>query len=720
MLETLMSKVRGYIPNDRLRVVVDAYEYAEDAHRGQTRKSGEPFIEHPLQTAVALADLRLDADALAAALLHDVVEDRHDISIEDIRERFGGQVANLVDGVTKFTEAEMAASAGGGGARTVSAQAQAETIRKMLIAMSEDIRVVLIKLADRLHNMRTIRYLPPAKRIEKSKETLDIYAPLAHRLGIWDLKWKLEDMAFQQLNPEEYRSISLRLNSTRRERERYIENAKVILRKELEKAGIGCEVLGRPKSIYSIHCKTAKYALQNKTVDDIHDLFALRVLVDSVQDCYAALGVIHTRWHPVPGEFDDYVANPKDNLYQSIHTTVVAEDVHSVEIQIRTHEMHQLAEYGVAAHWLYKEGDAGDESFDKKVVWLRQIIEGLKDVTEAEEFLESAKKDFFADHIFVYTPLGELKELPAGATPLDFAFRIHTDLIFRCIGAKVNGKLVPLTYQLRNGDTCQILTSKTVRRPSLDWLNKDLGYVKTGSARAKVQQWFKRQERSVNIQRGRDLYRRHIHRLTSLRDERVAALMGIGKLDEFLAQLGDGSLSVAHVVNKLSSREKEAKDEVRHQQELGMPISSSAGIEVLGVGDLLTSVARCCNPISGDKIIGFVTRAKGVTIHRLSCPNILHEDEPERLVPVSWGSRTEVRYPVRIQVKSMDRVGLLGDITSLVSAEKVNITSCVSEEYDDVSIITLTMHVSGTDQLSRLFFDLDSVKGVMSVRRTNL
>ena len=717
MIETLMSRVREYIPAERLSVVEEAYRYAEDAHSGQTRKSGEPFIEHPLQTAVALADLKMDANGLAAALLHDVVEDRDDIALDDIRERFGEEITQLVDGVTKFGEAEYAAS--GSASSPQAAQAQAETIRKMLMAMAEDVRVVLIKLADRLHNMKTIEHLSPAKRIEKSRETLDIYAPLAHRLGIWEMKWQLEDMAFRQLDPEDYKKISERLNSTRTSREAYIHNALSILQDRLNDAGISADVVGRPKHIYSIHNKIAKYAAQNKSVDDIHDLFALRVLVDTVQDCYAALGIIHTQWHPAPGEFDDYIANPKDNLYQSIHTTVVGEEAHPLEIQVRTREMHQLAEYGVAAHWLYKEGKAGDNSFERKMVWLRQILEWQRDVAGAEEFVDALKADIFQNQVFVYTPLGEIKELPTGSTPLDFAFRVHSDLIFRCIGAKVNGKLVSLSYQLKNGDTCQILTSKTVRGPSLDWLNEDLGYVNTRSARAKVRQWFKRQERSVNTQRGRDLYQRHIRRLTSAQDQEVASMMGIGRLEDFLAALGDGSITVAQVVNKLSSREKDAEAEVRHQQELGLPISPSTGIQVMGVGDLLTSMARCCNPINGDEIIGFITRTRGVTVHRRSCPNIQNEDEPERLVLVSWGE-AEVKYPVRIQVKSMDRVGLLRDVTSVVSGENVNIASCVSEEYDNVSIITLTLHVSGINQLSRLFFKLESIKGVMNVTRSNL
>ena len=715
MLETLMSKAREYTPSDRLGVVEKAYEYAEDAHSGQLRKSGDPFITHPLETAILLADLKLDADALAAALLHDVVEDSDDILIQDIRDHFGEDISRLVDGVTKLTEAELVASSRNSDA--LAGHIQGETIRKMMMAMARDIRVVLIKLADRLHNMSTIEYLSPAKRIEKAEETLYIYAPLAHRLGIWEVKWQLEDMSFQQTNPQEYKAISKMLNSKRVEREEYIRNAVDMLKKDMDKAHISADVLGRPKHIYSIHNKIGKYEAQNKTIDDIRDLFALRVLVNSVQDCYTTLGIIHTLWRPVPGEFDDYIANPKDNMYQSIHTTVIAEDGHPVEIQIRTHEMHHVAEYGVAAHWLYKEGKPGDETFEQKMVRVRQVVEWQRDLSE--DFVGSLRTDIFQSQVFVYTPIGELKELPEGSTPLDFAFSIHTELIFRCIGAKVNGKLVPLTYNLKNGDTCQILTSKTVRGPSLDWLNEDLGYVKTSSARAKVRQWFRRQERSVNIQRGRDLYQRHIRRLTTLQDERVASIMGIASLESFLAALGNGSISVGQVVNKLSSREEEAEAQVRRQQELGLPISPSAGIQVLGVGDLLTSMARCCNPISGDEIIGYITRVKGVTIHRRNCPNVINEDEPERLVQVSWG-RTEVKYPVRIQVRSMDRVGLLRDVTSLVSGENVNIASCVSEEYDDTSIITLTVHVSGIDQLSRLFFKLESINGVTSVTRSNL
>ncbi len=716
MIDALLAKASDYVPEDKLEIITTAYDFAESAHNGQMRLSGEPFIIHPLQTALLLADLKLDANTLAAALLHDVVEDNEDIEVADVEKKFGPEVARLVDGVTKLTNAELVTP---GSATTPQAgHAQAETIRKMLMAMAVDIRVVLIKLADRLHNMQTIQHLPPEKRIEKAQETLDIYAPLAHRLGIWEIKWQLEDLAFQQLNPESYKNISTMLNTKRTEREDYVWKVQGILQGELETAGIRAEVTGRPKHIYSIHTKTLKYAEMTKSMDDIYDLFALRVLVDDLAGCYAALGVVHNKWRPLPGQFDDYIANPKDNLYQSIHTTVLCEDGNSVEVQIRTHDMHNVSEYGVAAHWLYKEGRAKDAQFDQKMTWLRQLLEWQRDVAEAEEFVESFKTDIFQNQVFVYTPAGDLKELPAGSTPLDFAFRIHSDLIFRCIGAKVNGKLVPLTYKLQNGDTVQVLTSNTVRSPSLDWLNQEAGYIRTASARARVRQWFKRQERSANIQRGRDMYNKQIKRLNAtMSDSEAAEMVGIAKVEDFFAALGDGSVTVNQVVQKLSNKEAENIVEIKPAAALPSILPSSA-IEVLGVGDLLTSIARCCNPINGDEIAGYITRSRGVTVHRRNCPNILNETEKERLVTVAWG-KTQTLYPVRIQVRAWDRVGLLRDVTAAVSDEGVNIAECVSEEYADMSIITLTAHIRGIDQLSTLFFRLEGVKGVIGVTRAH-
>ncbi len=719
MDKLLLEKAKKYIPDDKLRVVFDAYEFAEKAHNGQFRKSGEPFFQHPLETARFLADLRLDANALAAALLHDVVEDCN-VPYADLEARFGAEVARLVDGVTKLTQTELMSDERSPALQlsTSDERAQAATLRKMLVAMAEDVRVVLIKLADRLHNMRTLKALPQERRTAIAQETLDIYAPLAHRLGIWEIKWRLEDLAFQHLNPDAYHEISKMLNSKRAERENYIENIRAALQRELDAVGIKAEVTGRPKHIYSIYKKIQTYEQLNKTVGDIYDLFALRVFVNELRDCYAALGVVHAKWHPLPGQFDDYIANPKDNLYQSLHTTILCEGANPVEVQIRTHEMHRLAEYGVAAHWLYKEGRNADVRFEEKMRWLRQLLDWQRDVTGAEEFVQSIKTDIFQNQVFVYTPMGELKELPAGATPLDFAFRIHTDLGFRCIGSKVNGKLVALHYQLQNGDTVEILTSKTVRGPSLDWLNPNLGYVKTASAREKIRQWFNRQKRTVNIQTGREMFQKQFRRLNmSIAEEEVVKLMKFNTTDEFFSALGNGTLTIAQVVSKLSAQDvKPAEDEGPAKTTAKPTVGPASGIQVLGVGDLLTRMAHCCTPIFGDEIIGYITRSRGVTVHRKNCPNILAETETERLIQVDWG-KTKTLYPVRIQVKAWDRVGLLRDVTSLVSDEGVNIASCVSDEHEETSVISLTVYINGINQLNHLFSKLEGVKGVVGVQR---
>ena len=715
LAESLIDKALDYLPREKLTVVENAGRFAQEAHQGQTRLSGEPFFEHPLQTALYLADLRLDPDALAAALLHDVMEDCN-VPFEVLAQQFGDEVAKLVDGVTKLTRTELKVEERqtGPAVRSEDNEARAASLRKMLMSMAEDIRVVLIKLAVRLHNMRTLEAHPQERRVAIAQETLDIYAPLAHRLGIWEIKWRLEDLAFQHINPEAYRDISKLLNSKRAEREAYVQRVIGLLGSELEAAGIESEITGRPKHIYSIYKKLDNYASQNKAVDEIYDLFALRVLVKDVQDCYAALGAVHARWHPLPGQFDDYIANPKDNLYQSLHTAVLCEDAAPVEVQIRTDEMHRLSEYGVAAHWLYKEGGASDVRFEEKMTWLRQLLEWQREVSGAEEYVEAFKTDIFNNQVFVYTPKGDLKELPAGATPLDFAYRIHTDVGHRCIGSKVNGKLVPFHYQLKNGDTVQILTSKTVRGPSLDWMNPDLGYVKTASAREKIRQWFNRQNRKANLQRGRDIFHKQLRRLsTDLDDLELARLMKFDTTDEFLAALGGGSLTIAQVVKALSSQEVTPQG----GQQIALPATGpGSGIEVLGVGDLLTRIAVCCSPIRGDEITGYITRNRGVTVHRKSCPNVVNEQEVERLVEVSWG-KTQTLYPVRLRIEAWDRVGLLRDVTSLVSDERVNMASCVSEEYDDISVISLTVYIDGIDQLSRLFSKLEGVEGVIHVAR---
>ncbi len=715
LAENLLAKTNEYLPEDRTGIVLRALKYAEEAHDGQKRLSGEPFVAHPLETALYLADLRLDPTTLAAALLHDVMEDCG-VSFRELEDRFGNEVARLVDGVTKLTQNEMKSEGRGQGLRVSSDDdtAQAASVRKMLMTMAEDIRVVLIKLADRLHNMRTLKALPKERRLAVAHETLEIYAPLAHRLGIWEMKWRLEDLAFQHINPPGYQAVSKLLSAKRTEREAYIEQVISVLRGELGNAGVKAEVTGRPKNIYSIYNKIQRYAARNRSFGEIYDLFALRVVVEGVRDCYAALGVVHSKWRPLPGQFDDYVANPKDNLYQSLHTAVLCEDALPVEIQIRTAEMHNLAEYGVAAHWLYKEGDVGDPRFEEKMTWLRQILEWQRDVSGAVEFVESFKTDIFRNQVLVYTPKGDIKELPAGASPLDFAYRIHTDVGHRCIGAKVNGKLVALNYELQNGDTVEIMTSKTVRGPSLDWLNQNHGYVKTSSAREKVRQWFNRQAKQVNIQRGREIFHKELRRLnTSLNDLEVAKLARYDTVDEFFAALGSGAITTNQIVERLSSQEVKP-DEVE-------PVVLPAGgpgsdITVLGVGNLLTRVAMCCSPIRGDAIKGYITRNRGVTVHRASCQNILRESDGDRLVPVNWGEERTL-YPVRLRLEAWNRVGLLRDVTSLVSDEGVNIASCVSEEADDLSIISLTVFIDGINQLSRLFAKFEGVNGVLRVSR---
>jgi guanosine-3',5'-bis(diphosphate) 3'-pyrophosphohydrolase len=713
-LADLLERASTYLSDDRLEFVQQAYEFAAAQHEGQTRMSGEPYIEHPLTAALYLADLRQDSATLAATLLHDVIEDCN-LSKEELEERFGPEVSHLVDGVTKLTRIDLL-SEGREDEDISDSRAQAESIRKMLVAMAEDVRVVVIKLADRLHNMRTLGALPLKRRLAVAQETLDIYSPLAHRLGMWDIKWQLEDLAFRALNPEEYKNISRRLATRRVEREEYLERQCQSLRTTLEAAGITADLNGRPKSIYSIHRKILKYSAQGKEYDEIYDLYAIRVLVNTHADCYNTLGVVHQLWHPVPGQFDDYIATPKENMYQSLHTTVMCEGGIPMEIQVRTFEMHNLAEYGVAAHWTYKEGVSKDGQFEEKMAWLRQLLEWQQEVAGTDEFLESVKTDIFRDQVFVYTPKGEIRELPFGSTPIDFAYHIHTDLGHRCIGAKVNGRLMPLDTVLANGDTVDVVTSKVARGPSMDWLNSALGYVNTASAHQKIRQWFNKLERGAHMEQGRELLTKTLRRLPrSVTETDAMKALKFETVDELYIALGSGSLSAAQLENRLSPQQEEAPAPATHH--IQPPESPTTGIQVLGVGDLLTRTARCCNPVPGDEIIGYITRIRGITVHRTTCPNIINEDEKERLVSVSWGP-SQTLHPVRVEITSWDRVGLLRDITTMVSGEKVNIAGVVTgEPGDGTAVITLTLYTTGTYQLSRLFSRLDGIKGVLNVNR---
>jgi len=714
-IEPLVEKVKEYLPEDRLPFVEDAYHFALEAHASQRRRSGEPYISHPVETAVIVADLYLDEISLAAALLHDVTEDCG-VPFTDIEDRFGPEVSKLVEGMTRLDKISSHLLEGGLD-RVVESEAQVESLRKMFVVTAEDIRVVLIKLADRLHNMRTLKALDPEKQQKIARETMEIYAPLAHRLGIWQIKWQLEDLSFRYLQPDTYRQIAKLIAARRVTRERYIARVSRILKEELEKAGINAEVTGRPKSIYSVYTKMERYAAEGKEFSDIHDLLALRVFVDNQPDCYSALGIVHSLWHPIPGQFDDFIANPKQNRYQGLHSTVMCLDGRPLEVQIRTHHMHRTAEYGVAAHWKYKEGAKKDIEFEEKITWLRQLMDWQRELS-GTAFIESIKTDVFQDQVFVYTPKGEIKELPRGATPLDFAYRIHTNLGHRCIGAKVNGRMVSLDYQLRNGDTVEVMATKLDRGPSLDWLNLNLGYVKTHHAREKIRQWFRRQERAENIERGRMILEKELRRLgIGFADRgRIAGLFKYDGVDDFLAAIGCGDISAHLIALKIT-----APDERLQTPSAAAPPKpkTTSPVQVLGAGDLLTHIAPCCQPAPGDEIIGFVTRARGVTIHRKDCPNVLSEDEKERLVKVTWG-KSGLSFPVSIRVEALDRVGLLRDVTALVSDEKINIAAASLDDRSDETLsIFLTLDIITIGQLGRLFSKLEGVPGVINVTRVS-
>jgi GTP pyrophosphokinase len=702
----LLASVAQHYPQADLAPIRGAFDLAVDAHKSQRRATGEPYVTHPIATAQALAELGIDPIAIQAALLHDVPEDT-EYALSDVEERFGSEVAQLVDGVTKLSRFSTHSHE----------QQQAENIRKMLLAMAQDIRVVLIKLADRLHNMRTLYGLPSEKQLRIARQTMEIYAPLAERLGIWQMKWELEDLAFKVLEPERFRELAKMLDTRRRGRETYIDRAINELRPRLAEAGIDADLQGRPKHLFSIWKK-----MQRKSAEfgEIYDVYAIRILVDEVRDCYAALGVVHSIWRPIPGQFDDYIAVPKNNLYQSLHTAVIALDGKPLEIQIRTHQMHQVSEVGIAAHWRYKEGTKSDREYDAKLAWLRQLMDWQRDVSDATEFVEGIKLDIFQDQVFVFTPKGDIKDLPAGATPLDFAYRIHTDVGHRTIGAKVNNRLVPLDYRLKNGDIVEIVTTKGEHGPSRDWMN----VVRTSHAREKIRQWFKRKDRDENIVHGREALERELRRLarTSIasvghdRIGEVARLFNFDGIDDFYAAIGYGAVSAQTVVTKLG---------VVDDQKLALPpvtpppqVARTGGVRVKGVGDLLVRFAKCCHPIPGDPIQGFITRGKGVTVHLRSCPTVINEREVSRLVEVEWEATPTQTYPIAIRVEAYDRTGLLSDITQVVAENKVNILAAsVNVSPDHTAIVQATLQVSSVSQLARVMGRIEQLKDVISVQR---
>jgi GTP pyrophosphokinase len=731
-LERLLEQLPENYTLAEKELIQRAYRMAEEAHRGQKRHSGEPYINHCLAVASILADLRVPPEVIAAGLLHDTVEDTS-VTLNDLKRDFGEAIAILVDGVTKLTnlprvsrDDQHAESPNGNNGTEPSDSSDdngtfgrkrdlvSETLRKTFLAMGEDVRVVIIKLADRLHNMRTLGYMPEPKRKRIAKETLDIFAPLANRLGIWQIKWELEDLGFRHLNPEKYKEIAEQIQERRPDREVQIDAIKTKLLELLESHRIKAEISGRPKHIYSIYKKMTQ---KGKPFDLVRDVRAVRLIVPDVPSCYAALGVIHTHWRPIPGEFDDYIAAPKDNFYQSLHTAVIYDDKRPLEVQIRTAEMHQSAEYGIAAHWRYKEGTHRDKSYEQRINWLRNMMEWRTDVNDAQEFVEGMKSDVFQDRVYVFTPRGDIIDLSAGSTPIDFAYHVHTDIGHRCRGARVNGKLVPLYQELKTGDQVEILTAKR-GGPSRDWLNPNLGLVKTQRARSKIKAWFKKQEDEQNLAQGRATLERELQRLgiTNINFEKMARELGFKLPDDMFIALGNGDLSVNKVIKQLSEAE-----EVADILEATVPApetkSSTDAVEVVGLKGLLSTIARCCNPMPGDQIVGYITRGRGATIHRQDCPNILRRKDTERLLQVDWG-KVERTFPVHITVKAYDRQGLMGDISTLLQAENVNIADVSINFNRTVADIKLVVEIRDLAQLSRVLTRIESLPNVLEAQRT--
>jgi len=709
-LDILLDKIKLYMDDPDLDMVKKAYKYADDAHDEQYRVSGEPFVEHPLGVAIILADLELDIVSIVSSLLHDVVEDTG-ISSEEIEREFGAEVAHIVDGVTKLTRMQF----------KTKADQQAESLRKMFVAMAEDIRVVLIKLADRLHNMRTLNYLKKEKRKEKSKETIEIYAPLAHRLGMSKIKWELEDLSFRYLKPEVYYEVSHKIQANRKQREKDIQEAIETLKSTLKDHDIEADIYGRPKHLYSIYNK-----MQRKEVefDEIYDLTAVRVLVENVKECYEVLGIIHEIWKPMPGRFKDYIAMPKSNMYQSLHTTVIAPNGDPLEVQIRTYEMHKTAEYGIAAHWRYKEGKVGDEKFEEKLSWLRRLLEWQKDLKEPQEFMETLRIDLFEDEVFVFTPEGDVVSLPQGGTPVDFAYHIHTEVGHRCVGAKVNSKIVPLEYKLKNSDIVEILTSKKSNGPSRDWLK----FVKTSKARSKIKHWFKKQRRDEIIEKGHRILDDHLdkHNIELSEKEKEKELKEITKdlgrkdVDDLLEELGYSNISPKQVVSKFKDYEPEKDLEKKQRTNQKKDSSVDKGISVKGMEEMLVRMAKCCNPVPGDDIVGYITRGRGVSVHRKDCKNLknLAESEPERIIDVSWERGRTESYQVDLRIEAVNKSALLNDVTHIIKEEKINLLSVMARTNDqNRAVINLSLELSSTEHMYDIMKKIESISGVLNVSR---
>ncbi len=712
----LLRRVREMTPHADLDLIRRAYLFAQEAHAGQTRASGEPYVSHSVAVASVLVGLRLDAPTIAAALLHDVPEDTPH-TLEEIGEKFGPEIAGLVDGVTKLGRIQWKSRE----------ERQAENLRKMFLAMASDIRIILIKLADRVHNMRTIGYLPEWKQKRTAQETLEIYAPLTERLGIGSIKRELEDLAFGVLEPEAHREIAGQIERSSQEQEVLLPRVVETLHAELNRAGIRIDrsaIAARPKHVYSIYQKMQRPKYQGQGVGRVYDRLAVRVVVNDVRECYETLGIVHALWKPIPGEVDDYIANPKTSGYQSLHTAVICEG-QPLEVQIRTQQMHRIAEHGIAAHWRYKEGGGKVEAgFDQKLSWLRQLLEWHQEMQDAREFMHSVKIDLFQNEVFVFTPKGDVIDLPAGATPIDFAFRIHTDVGYHTTGAKVNGRLVPLSHPLQSGDIVEVVTNKNSAGPSRDWL----AFVQTSNARTKIRQWFKHERRDENIVRGRDLLEKELRRggrvaalmkLERLRE--VAARFGLPNEEELLAALGNGDVSLLQVVQALRGEQavEEPAPEAPAQPAPPPAPSTARGVRVRGVDNVLMRFGRCCSPLPGDRVVGYITQGRGVSIHRADCPNIQFlRAHAERLIEVEWEASPDGAYQVEVEVEALDRVGLLKDILAAVTETKTNVVSVNARvRKDKVGIVNIVVDIRNVTQLTAVMQRIGQLKEVYSVER---